>query len=128
MAVAMTRQPVWFDISILNSARACARDQLARSERLRHAAKRPQAPTAALLVCGCRYCCCCCCVWVFCCCAAFLAASSALYSSRLRSYQPIQEKPISSMVRPVPAPTQFFGSGLCLLDVVLSYQLTTCSN
>jgi hypothetical protein len=44
------------------------------------------------------------------------------------SYQPIQEKPISSMVRPVPAPIQFFGSGLNLLLMVLSHQLMTCSN
>src|ERR1700758_2064715 len=58
---------------------------------------------------------------------ALRAASSALYSSSVKSYQPIQEKPISSMVRPVPAPTQFFGSGLNLLLVVLSHQLMTCS-
>src|SRR5207237_6046258 len=59
---------------------------------------------------------------------ALRAASSALYSSSVKSYQPIQEKPISSMVRPVPAPTQFFGSGLNLLLVVLSHQLMTCSS
>src|SRR5216684_2095886 len=65
----------------------------------------------------------------YCCCpvdeltAALRAASAALYSASLKSYQPIQEKPISSIVRPVPAPTQFFGSGLYRFVAELSYQL-----
>src|SRR6516162_3845082 len=70
---------------------------------------------------------CCRSVVVLGCCAVLRAASSALYSASVRSYQPIQEKPISSIVRPVPAPTQFFGSGLYLLAAVLSNQLMTCS-
>src|SRR5262249_34047446 len=61
------------------------------------------------------------------CCCDLRAATADLYSASVRSYQPIQEKPISSLVRPVPAPTQFLGSGLYLFPVLLSYQLTTCS-
>src|SRR5438046_2641658 len=90
----------------------------------RAAGKRPGSPLRSEPV----YYCCCCPVVILGCCAALRAASSALYSSSVRSYQPIQEKPISSMVRPVPAPTQFFGSGLNLLLVVLSHQLMTCSS
>src|SRR5215510_8625256 len=76
------------------------------------------------------YCCCCCCAVdvVFEACSALRAASSALYSSFDRSYQPIHEKPISSIVRPVPAPTQFRGSGLNLLAGVLSYHVITWSS
>src|SRR5689334_18610368 len=61
-------------------------------------------------------------------CSALRAATAVLYSASVRSYQPIQEKPISSIVRPVPAPTQFLGSGLYLFAVLLSYQLITCSS
>src|SRR5215212_2184842 len=72
----------------------------------------PQGPSPTVCRPAAGYCCCCCCVVLtFFCSAALRAATSALYSSSDRSYQPIQAKPISSIVR-CPSPTQFFGSGL----------------
>ena len=53
------------------------------------------------------------------------ASNSAWYSSSVKSYQVIQAKPISSIVR-WPLPTQLRGSGLSLF-AELSCQVITCS-